>query len=118
MNWNEENFLLFFSFLLSKFNASTNSSANFPKSKEANSLSSIFNILTLLKRGFTKVRDYTFAKKLLLLGFFSSSLLQTVSISTEAHKPHKIFFVCPFRPSCPCKKPPVIIFCSYVLLSI
>lgn len=44
--------------------------------------SSIFNIFTLLKRGFAKVRDYTFAKKLLLIGFFASAIFITYSISS------------------------------------
>ena len=43
--------------------------------------SSIFNIFTIFSNGFKKVLDYSFAKKLLLIGFFLSSLFVTYSIS-------------------------------------
>lgn len=43
--------------------------------------SSIFNIITIFTNGFKKVFDYSFVKKLLLIGFFLSSLFVTYSIS-------------------------------------
>jgi len=43
--------------------------------------SSIFNIFTIFSNGFKKVLDYSFVKKLLLIGFFLSSLFVTYSIS-------------------------------------
>ena len=43
--------------------------------------SSIFNIYTIFSNGFKKVLDYSFVKKLLLIGFFLSSLFVTYSIS-------------------------------------
>ena len=43
--------------------------------------SSIFNIFTIFSNGFTKVFDYSFVKKLLLIGFFLSSLFVTYSVS-------------------------------------
>ena len=42
---------------------------------------SIFNIFTIFSNGFKKVLDYSFVKKLLLIGFFLSSLFVTYSIS-------------------------------------
>ena len=43
--------------------------------------SSIFNIFSLIKYGFEKVFSYSFLKKLLLVGFFLSSLFTTYAIS-------------------------------------
>jgi len=43
--------------------------------------SSIFNILTIFSNGFKKVFGYSFVKKLLLVGFFLSSIFVTYSIS-------------------------------------
>ena len=43
--------------------------------------SSIFNIFTIFSNGFKKVFDYSFVKKLLLVGFFLSSLFVTYSVS-------------------------------------
>lgn len=43
--------------------------------------SSIFNIFTIFRDGFKKVFGYTFIKKLLLIGFFLSSIFTTYSIS-------------------------------------
>ena len=43
--------------------------------------SSIFNIFTIFSNGFKRVFDYSFVKKLLLIGFFLSSLFVTYSIS-------------------------------------
>ena len=43
--------------------------------------SSIFNIFTIFSNGFQKVLDYSFVKKLLLIGFFLSSLFVTYSVS-------------------------------------
>ena len=43
--------------------------------------SSIFNIFTIFSNGFMKVFDYSFVKKLLLIGFFLSSLFVTYSVS-------------------------------------
>ena len=43
--------------------------------------SSIFNIFSIFTNGFRKVRDYSFVKKLLLIGFFLSSLFVTYSVS-------------------------------------
>ena len=43
--------------------------------------SSIFNIFTIFTNGFKKVLDYSFVKKLLLIGFFLSSLFVTYSVS-------------------------------------
>ena len=43
---------------------------------------SIFNPISLIFNGFKKVRDYSFVKKLLLLGFFASGLFITYSISS------------------------------------
>ena len=43
--------------------------------------SSIFNIFTIFTNGFKKVFDYSFVKKLLLIGFFLSSLFVTYSVS-------------------------------------
>lgn len=42
--------------------------------------SSIFNIFTIFSNGFKKVFDYSLAKKLLLIGFFLSSLFVTYSV--------------------------------------
>lgn len=42
--------------------------------------SSIFNIFTMFTNGFKKVFDYSLAKKLLLIGFFLSSLFVTYSV--------------------------------------
>lgn len=42
--------------------------------------SSIFNIFTIFTNGFKKVFDYSLAKKLLLIGFFLSSLFVTYSV--------------------------------------
>ena len=42
---------------------------------------SIFNIFTIFSKGFKRVFDYSFAKKLLLIGFFLSSLFVTYSVS-------------------------------------
>lgn len=44
--------------------------------------SSIFNVFTLLIQGFKKVFSYGFIKKLLLLGFFASSMFIMFSVST------------------------------------
>lgn len=44
--------------------------------------SSIYNIFTLLTQGFRKVFSYGFIKKLLLLGFFASSMFIMFSVST------------------------------------
>lgn len=44
--------------------------------------SSIFNPITLIINGFKKVRDYTFIKKLLLIGFFASGMFIAYSISS------------------------------------
>ena len=43
--------------------------------------SSIFNIFTIFSNGFKKVFSYSFVKKLLLIGFFLSSLFVTYSVS-------------------------------------
>ena len=43
--------------------------------------SSIFNLFTIFTNGFRKVFDYSFVKKLLLAGFFLSSLFVTYSVS-------------------------------------
>lgn len=43
--------------------------------------SSIFNIFTIFSNGFKKVFGYSFVKKLLLIGFFLSSLFVTYSVS-------------------------------------
>lgn len=43
--------------------------------------SSIFNIFTIFSNGFKQVFGYSFVKKLLLIGFFLSSLFVTYSIS-------------------------------------
>lgn len=43
--------------------------------------SSIFNIFTIFSNGFKRVFDYSFVKKLLLVGFFLSSLFVTYSVS-------------------------------------
>ncbi len=43
--------------------------------------SSIFNIFTIIKYGFSKVFSYTILKKILLIGFFLSGLFVTYSIS-------------------------------------
>ena len=43
--------------------------------------SSIFNIFTIFSNGFKKVLGYSFVKKLLLAGFFLSSIFVTYSIS-------------------------------------
>lgn len=43
--------------------------------------SSIFNIFTLFSNGFKKVFGYSFVKKLLLIGFFLSSIFVTYSVS-------------------------------------
>ena len=42
---------------------------------------SIFNIFTLLKNGFNKIKNYTVLKKILLAGFFISSMFVLYSIS-------------------------------------
>ncbi len=44
--------------------------------------SSIFNPISLISNGFKKVRDYSFIKKILLLGFFASGMFITYSISS------------------------------------
>ena len=44
---------------------------------------SIFNPISLISNGFKKVRDYTFIKKVLLLGFLASGMFITYSISSE-----------------------------------
>ncbi len=44
--------------------------------------SSIFNPITLLINGFKRVRDYSFIKKLLLLGFFASAMFITYSATS------------------------------------
>ncbi len=44
--------------------------------------SSIFNPISLISNGFKKVRDYSFIKKILLLGFFASGMFVTYSISS------------------------------------
>lgn len=43
---------------------------------------SIFNPISLIFNGFKKVRDYTFIKKVLLLGFLASGMFITYSISS------------------------------------
>lgn len=43
--------------------------------------SSIFNIFTIFSNGFKKVFGYSFVKKLLLIGFFLSSIFVTYSVS-------------------------------------
>jgi len=43
--------------------------------------SSIFNIFTIFSNGFKKVLGYSFVKKLLLVGFFLSSVFVTYSVS-------------------------------------
>ena len=43
--------------------------------------SSIFNIFTIFSNGFKQVFNYSFVKKLLLIGFFLSSLFVTYSVS-------------------------------------
>lgn len=43
---------------------------------------SIFNPISLISNGFKKVRDYTFIKKVLLLGFLASGMFITYSISS------------------------------------
>lgn len=43
--------------------------------------SSIFNILTIFINGFKKVFGYSFVKKILLIGFFLSSIFVTYSVS-------------------------------------
>ena len=43
--------------------------------------SSIFNIFTIFSNGFKKVFGYSFVKKLLLIGFFLSSVFVTYSVS-------------------------------------
>ena len=43
--------------------------------------SSIFNIFTIFSNGFKKVFKYSFVKKLLLIGFFLSSIFVTYSVS-------------------------------------
>ncbi len=45
---------------------------------------SIFNPFTLLLNGFRKVRDYSFIKKILLLGFFAAAMFITYAISSIA----------------------------------
>ncbi len=44
--------------------------------------SSIYNFLTMIKTGFKKVANYTFMKKVLLLGFFFSAMFIIYSLST------------------------------------
>ena len=44
--------------------------------------SSILGPITLLIEGFRKVRDYSFIKKLLLIGFFASGMFITYSVSS------------------------------------
>lgn len=44
--------------------------------------SSIYNVVTSTKKGFRKVLNYSFVKKLLLIGFFTSSLFIMYSISS------------------------------------
>ncbi len=43
---------------------------------------SIFNIFSLIKEGIKRVIDYSFIKKLLLLGFFGASMFITFAVST------------------------------------
>ncbi len=43
---------------------------------------SIFNPISLLINGFRKVRDYSFLKKLLLIGFFASAMFITYSFAS------------------------------------
>lgn len=44
--------------------------------------SSIYNVVTSTKKGFKKVLNYSFVKKLLLIGFFTSSLFIMYSVSS------------------------------------
>ena len=44
--------------------------------------SSIYNVFTSTKKGFRKVLNYSFVKKLLLIGFFTSSLFIMYSVSS------------------------------------
>lgn len=44
--------------------------------------SSIYNVVTSTKKGFRKVLNYSFVKKLLLIGFFTSSLFVMYSVSS------------------------------------
>lgn len=44
--------------------------------------SSIYNVVTSTKKGFRKVLNYSFVKKLLLIGFFTSSLFIMYSVSS------------------------------------
>ena len=43
---------------------------------------SVFNPISLIINGFRKVRDYSFVKKILLIGFFISALFITYSVSS------------------------------------
>ncbi len=56
---------------------------------------SIFSMLTLITNGFKKVRDYSFIKKILLLGFFVSAMFITYSVCSYAgiHKVDETKFV-------------------------
>ncbi|MEG3036601.1 MAG: ATP-binding cassette domain-containing protein [Bacilli bacterium] len=49
---------------------------------EKKKYSSILNPITLIIKGFTKVLDFPFIKKILLLGFFISALFITYSVSS------------------------------------
>lgn len=44
--------------------------------------SSVLNPISLIINGFKKVRDYSFIKKILLLGFFASAMFITYSVSS------------------------------------
>lgn len=44
--------------------------------------SSIYNVVTSTKKGFKKVLNYSFVKKLLLIGFFTSSIFVMYSVSS------------------------------------
>lgn len=44
--------------------------------------SSIYNVVTSTKKGFRKVLNYSFVKKLLLIGFFTSSIFIMYSVSS------------------------------------
>lgn len=44
--------------------------------------SSIYNVVTSTKKGFRKVLNYSFVKKLLLIGFFTSSIFVMYSVSS------------------------------------
>ena len=54
----------------------------FKTNKYKEKYSSIYNIITLLKEGFHKIFNYSLVKKLLLLGFFASSMFIVFAISS------------------------------------